>query len=316
MSYTHLSETERYQIKTLLNHEISVAGIARELARSESTIRREIARNSGGRGYRPKQAQRLCVERSHNSRNARRIEQATWMQVEALLAEQLSPEQICSRVSGVSVEAIYQYIYEEPTGWLKANLRCQKQRRKRYAGARSRRGQIPNRRGIEQRPASVADKREFGHWEGDTIIGCGHKMAIVSLVERKSKLTRLLRVSHKTADQVCAAITQMLAPIKVAVNTITTDNGKEFALHERVDAILGCDSFFADPYASWQRGLNENTNGLVRQYIPKSRRLETVSDEELQHIEDRLNNRPRKCLGFKTPNDVFNTSMKKRALRA
>lgn len=316
MSYQHLSETERYQINSMLRQHISIARIAVDLQRSETTIRREIKRNSGKRGYRAKQAHRLCQERSLNSRNARQVDQATWMQVEDLIAEQLSPEQVCSQVTGVSTESIYQYIYAEPTGWLKAHLRCQKQRRKRYASARSRRGQIPNRKGIELRPVSAALARVIGHWEGDTIIGCNHKMAIVSLVEKKSKLTRLRRVKNKTADLVCAAMIEAFEPIKVAVKTVTTDNGKEFALHELLDQTLGCDSFFADPYASWQRGLNENTNGLVRQYIPKSRSLESVTDEELQMIEDKLNNRPRKCLGFQTPNQVFNAAMKRRALRA
>jgi transposase, IS30 family len=316
MSYTHLSETERYQIKSMLNHHISIAGIATELKRSESTIRREIARNSGKKGYRAKQAQRLSDERALNSRNARQIDQATWMAVEDLIGQQLSPEQVCGQVGGVSSESIYQYIYAEPTGWLKAHLRCQKVRRKRYASARSRRGQIPNRRGIEQRPPTAALNRVVGHWEGDTVIGCGHKMAIVSLVEKKSKLTRLRLVKNKTAELVCAAMVEVFEPIKSAVRTVTTDNGKEFALHEKLDQTLGCKSYFADPYASWQRGLNENTNGLVRQYIPKSRSLETVTPEELQMIEDKLNNRPRKCLGFQTPNQVFNASMKRRALRA
>jgi transposase, IS30 family len=216
------------------------------------------------------------------------------MAVEDLIGQQVSPEQVCVQVRGVSTQSIYQYIYAEPTGWLKEHLRCQKVRRKRYASARSRRGQIPNRRGIEQRPAIAALNRVLGHWEGDMVIGYG----------------------YKTAELVCAAMVLAFEPIKAAVKTVTTDNGKEFALHELLDQALGCDSYFADPYASWQRGLNENTNGLVRQYIPKSRSLETVTPEELQMIEDKLNNRPRKCLGFQTPNQVFNALMKRRALRA
>lgn len=316
MNYTHLSQTERYQIHSMLKLKASIATIAQHLKRSESTIRREIVRNSGLRGYRPAQAQRLCDERSLGSRNARQIQESTWVVVESLIAEQLSPEQVCSQVSAVSVESVYQYIYAEPTGWLKAHLRCQKERRKRYASARSRRGSIPNRKGIELRPLAAALAGAVGHWEGDTIIGCGHKMAIVSLVDRKSKLTRLRLVKNKTAELVCASMIEVFEPIKAVVKTVTTDNGKEFALHELLDQTLGCDSYFADPYCSWQRGLNENTNGLVRQYIPKNRKLDTVTEEELQMIEDKLNNRPRKCLGFKTPNQVFNASMKRRALRA
>jgi IS30 family transposase len=316
MSYTHLKPHERYQIKALLDNDVPISKIALDLNRSESTIRRELARNSGARGYRPKQAQRLCEQRSVNSRNARQVNEATWMSVESLIAEQLSPEQVCSQVDGVSIESIYQYVYAEPTGWLKAHLRCQKQRRKRYASARSRRGQIPNRRGIELRPLAAGLAHAIGHWEGDTIIGRGHQMAIVSLVDKKSKLTRLKLVKNKTSDLVCAAMIEVFEPIKLLIKTVTTDNGKEFALHEQLDQKIGCQSYFADPYCSWQRGLNENTNGLVRQYIPKTRKLETVTDEELQMIEDKLNNRPRKCLGFKTPNQVFNASLKRRALRA
>jgi IS30 family transposase len=315
MNYTHLSQTERYQIHSMLKLKASIATIAQHLKRSESTIRREIVRNSGLRGYRPAQAQRLCDERSLGSRNARQIDEPTWMAVEGLIAEQLSPEQVCSQVGGVSVESVYQYIYAEPTGWLKAHLRCQKQRRKRYASARSRRGSIPNRRGIELRPLAASLAHVLGHWEGDTIIGRGHQMAIVSLVEKKSKLTRLRLVHNKTAQLVCAAMIEAFEPLQAAVKTITTDNGKEFALHELLDQTLGCDSYFADPYCSWQRGLNENTNGLVRQYIPKNRKLDTVTQEELQMIEDKLNDRPRKCLGFHTPNQVFNALMKRRALR-
>lgn len=316
MSYTHLSQTERYQIKSLLDNAVPITKIALDLKRSESTIGREIARNSGGRGYRPKQAQRLCEERSVNSRDARQVKEATWVAVASLIAEQHSPEQVCGQIDGVSIESVYQYIYAEPTGWLKAHLRCQKQRRKRYASARQRRGQITNRKGIELRPLAASLARVLGYWEGDTIIGKGHQMAIVSLVEKKTKLTRLRLVKNKTADLVCAAMMDIFEPIKAVVKTVTTDNGKEFAMHESLDEALGCDSYFADPYCSWQRGLNENTNGLVRQYIPKERKLETVTKEELQMIEDKLNNRPRKCLGFKTPNQVFNALTKRRALRA
>ena len=154
-----------------------------------------------------------------------------------------------------------------------------------------------------------------GHWEGDTVIGHGHKQAIVSLVERKSGYAVIRKVSNKTSDLVSAAIIESLTPIANKVKTITFDNGKEFAEHAKIDKALKSISYFADPYASWQRGSNENYNGLFRQYVTKDRPLSTVTDQELKMIEYELNNRPRKRLGFKTPHQVFWGSNKSVALR-
>ena len=156
----------------------------------------------------------------------------------------------------------------------------------------------------------------MGHWEGDTLIGAGHQQAIVTLVERKSGYAKLSKVSNKSAALVSQAIESALKPLLARVKTLTVDNGKEFAYHQKVDQALGIQTYFADPYCSWQRGSNENYNGLLRQYIPKKRRLETVTDEELAMIENRLNHRPRKRLGFKTPHEVFFASLNRVALRA
>jgi len=185
------------------------------------------------------------------------------------------------------------------------NLRCQKQRRKRYASGQNRRGKIPDRRPIAQRAASVESRCRIGHWEGDTLIGAGHKQAIVSLVERKSGFCLLAHVTRKTSEAVRDAIVQSLEPFKARVSTLTFDNGLEFARHGEIDHALESTSYFADPYASWQRGTNENTNGLVRQYLPKSRPFSTVTDAELAMIMSRLNHRPRKRLNWKTPHQVF-----------
>ena len=181
----------------------------------------------------------------------------------------------------------------------------QKQRRKRYASGASRRGKIPDRRPISERPPSVDARSRIGHWEGDTLIGAGRKQAIVSLVERKSGFCLLAHVPRKTSEPVKDAIVRSLLPIKDRVKTLTFDNGLEFARHGEIDQALESTSYFADPYASWQRGSNENTNGLVRQYLPKSRSFDTVTDEELAMIMDRLNHRPRKRLNWKTPHQVF-----------
>lgn len=201
-------------------------------------------------------------------------------------------------------------------GKLWKNLRCQKQKRKRYAGGHDRRGQIPNRRPLNERPAHVEDRKQVGHWEGDTVIGANHKQAIVTLVERKSGYAVIAKVENKTADLVSAAIVNRLKQFGSKVKTLTFDNGKEFCSHAKIDEALGSTSFFARPFASWERGSNENFNGLLRQYVPKKRSMESITDEEIRMIKNRLKNRPRKRLGFKTPHEVFHASLNRVALRA
>ena len=317
MTYHHLSREERYQISVLLKEGLTQSQIAANLRRHKATISREIARNSGLRSYRPRQASILASSRSINSRNTRRIDPSDWLSAEAFLKRQWSPEQIAAEVP-ISHETIYRHIYADKAlgGVLYKHLRCQKKRRKRYAGGRDRRGQIIGRRPISERPKHIEKRRQIGHWEGDTVIGKGHKQAIVSLVERKSGYAVLAKVENKTADLVSNAIINRLKSLATKVRTLTYDNGKEFADHASIDQALGSISYFADPYSSWQRGSNENLNGLIRQYIPKSRPLSTVSDAELAKIEGLLNNRPRKRLGYKTPHDVFNKSFNRVALRA
>lgn len=317
MTYHHLSHEERYQISALLKAGLTQSQISVNLGRHKSTISREICRNSGLRGYRPRQACLLAEDRALNSRNARQITQSDWLCVKKHLEDQWSPEQIAAEVP-ISHETIYRHVYADKAlgGDLHKNLRCQRQRRKRYASGRDRRGQILGRRPISQRPRHIEKRIQIGHWEGDTIIGKRHKQAIVSLVERKSGYAVLAKVENKTAEQVSAAIIERLKPIAKLVRTITYDNGKEFADHAVIDEALGSTGYFADPYSSWQRGSGENLNGLARQYIPKDRPLETVSDEELAEIERRLNNRPRKRLGYKTPHQIFINSLNRVALRA
>ena len=316
MTYKHLSQTERYQIQALMKAGQTQNEISQILGRHKSTISRELTRGSGRRGYRPRQAQNYAEERSQCSRNAAQISPETWHSVQDCLSLQWSPEQIASRLP-ISHETIYKKIYADKAqgGHLWRSLRCQKQRRKRYASGHDRRGQIPDRRSIAMRPASIDRRTRIGHWEGDTVIGAAHQHAIVTLVERKSGFAVVTKVDRKTAEQVSAAIIERLKPMAPRVKTITYDNGKEFASHKAIDRSLGTTAYFADPFASWQRGSNENYNGLLRQYIPKKRRLSTVTEEELKMIEDRLNHRPRKRLGFKTPHQVFHESLKRVALR-
>lgn len=213
-----------------------------------------------------------------------------------LLKEGWSPEQIGGFFGksefAVSHEWLYQKILRDKQngGVVYQHLRCQKQRKKRY-GKPERRGQIVNRRSIAERPAEVATRERIGDWEADTIIGAKHQGAIVSLVERKSGYTRLIRVQSKEAAGVTQAIGRALRPFKNQVLTITFDNGKEFAGHEKIAKALKADCYFADPYSSWQRGSNENLNGLVRQYFPKKTTDFTkVTDAEIAEVERRLNN--------------------------
>ncbi|MBU3615596.1 IS30 family transposase, partial [Polynucleobacter sp. Latsch14-2] len=311
-----LSQTERYQIYILMKDGKTQTQIAQLMDRHKSTISRELARNTGNRGYRPRQACLLSEERSLGCRNAAQITADQWNQAVDYLLAQWSPVQIANQV-GISHETIYRHVYADKAagGSLYQQLRCQKKCKKRYASGRDRRGQIVGRRPISERPAHIETRSQVGHWEGDTVIGAHHKQAVVTLVERKSGYAVIAKVINKTADLVSSAIISKLAPMAPLVKTITFDNGKEFAEHRRIDTALKSTTYFADPFASWQRGSNENFNGLLRQYIPKKRPLSTVSDAELRMIQDRLNNRPRKRLGFKTPNEVFNQSLNRVALR-
>ena len=306
--YTQLTREQRYQIYALQKAGHNRTTIARNLGVHKATVSRELSRNPGGRGYRPKQADELAQARKQH-RVRPRIAPQTWQQVTDLLSQPWSPAQISGRLRlegqpTVSHERIYQYIYSDKRagGVLHRNLRSQKQRRKRY-GSYSRRGQLPNRRSIDQRPAIVESKARRGDWEADTIIGQNHREAIVSLVDRQSKLTRLAKVTRNTAESVANAMTTQLAALEV--KTITRDNGREFARHQEVAAHLSADFYFAHPYSSWERGVNENTNGLVRQYFPKKSDFSKITDRQIEKVVERLNHRPRKTLGYKTPNEVF-----------
>lgn len=303
MSYTHLTREERYQIYALKQAGHKQSEIAHVLERSASTISRELARNRGQRGYRPKQAHGMAVDR--RAMNARTIDAATWQFAQEKLSLQWSPEQISAH-AGISPETVYQRVYADKRagGLLWKNLRCQKLRKKRY-GKADRRGVISNRRSIEERPAIVEKRRRIGDWEADTIIGKNHRQAIVSLVERKSGFTLIHKVERKTAQAVSDAMTRLLKPHRRQVHTITSDNGREFAGHEDIAQRLQADFYFAHPYASWERGTNENTNGLIRQYFPKNRDFTTITQQEIDTAMERLNNRPRKRLGYQTPSQVF-----------
>ena len=312
MCYRHLIQEERYQIFALKEAGWSQKAIATKLGRHASSISRELNRNRVFDAYQPQVAALLSAARSQlSASNARRVPAAAWQFAREKLAETWSPQQIAGhqrveRLPRISHETIYQRIYEDKRagGSLHLALRIHKQRRKRR-GVRERRGTIPHQVSIDQRPAIVDGRRRYGDWEADLVIGARHSQALVTLNERKSRYALIARVASKHAAGVSQAIIGQLKPFAHKTHTLTTDNGKEFAQHERVAAELKLSYYFAHPYAAWERGANENLNGLLRQFFPKHRRLEEVSDEEIALAQHRLNHRPRKCLGYKTPHQVF-----------
>jgi len=310
MAYAQLTQAQRYQIYALLKIEHSQTEIATVIGVHKSTISRELRRNRGQRGYGPKQAHRLAQQRRRKTLQ-RRISAETWALVDEKLREDWSPEQISAWLAKntdttVSHEWIYQHIYLDKRGGgdLHQHLRGQKKRRKR-PGSYDRRGKIPNQVSIEERPEIVERRERLGDWEADTIIGAGKRGAIVTLVDRKSRFTLLKQVSRRTASAVEDAILDLLKPYQASTHTITCDNGKEFAHHQRIADILQVSVFFAHPYSSWERGTNENTNGLIRQYFPKGFDFSSITDDQIAFVKERLNDRPRKCLDFQAPAMVF-----------
>jgi len=308
--YTQLTHEQRYKIQALMKAEHKQIEIAEIIGVDKSTVSRELKRNSGKREYRPKQAHELCLER-RNLKVKPRILYTTWNLVKRLLRKDWSPEQVSARLKLdfnllISIEWIYQYIYKNKIngGSLHQHLRCKKKRKKRY-GAYSRRGQIPHQVSIDDHPAIVEARSRFGDWELDIVIGKNHKQALVTIVEPKARLSASKKVTRKTSECVTNAIIELLTPLKSWVHTLTADNGREFAGHIEVAEKLDAKFYFAHPCSSWERGLNENTNGLIRQYFPKKHDFTTITENQLVKVMDKLNNRPRKYLGFKTPNEVF-----------
>ncbi|MBM3150904.1 MAG: IS30 family transposase [Chloroflexi bacterium] len=287
----------------------SPSKIAAEVGVHRATIGRELKRNEGERGYRPKQAHEKAMQR--RAQGKPRIGAESWAVVEEKLRQDWSPEQISGWLQKnhnvqVSHEWIYQHVLADKRagGDLSSHLRCQKKRRKRY-GKPDYRGKLPNRVSIEERPAIVEQRERLGDWEADTLIGKGRRGALVSLVERKSRFTLLQPVDQCLANLVSQAMLSLLEPLAGKVFTITGDNGKEFANHAQIAAVLKIAFYFAHPYSAWERGTNENTNGLIRQYFPKNTNFSDTTFKEALAVADKLNQRPRKCLDFLTPFEVF-----------
>ena len=312
MGYKHLSLEERYYIETAKKAGKTLTEISSDMGRSQSTISRELLRNTGKRGYRHKQAMQLAQKRHTLKPKRVKLTESIKAQIASLIRQDWSPEQIAGRLNvqgeiSLHHETIYQYILadKQAGGDLYKHLRHQnKTYRKRYGCPRNRTG-IPNRVDIDERPEIANQRGRVGDWEADTIIGKNHKGAIVTLDERKSKLRLAAPLQGKKAKLVAEAMIKLLHPFQRFVQTITFDNGKEFTDHELIAERLNCNTYFAKPYHSWERGQNENANGLLRQYFPKSIELIDIATETVIEAINKLNDRPRKCLKFKTPYEVF-----------
>ena len=305
---THLTVQEREFLQRLIKTGTSKTQIAKLMGRDRSTIYRELGRNSGQRGYRPQQAQRLAQERRRASRRACKMDDPRlWSYVRDKLERRWSPEQIAGRsrfefrrqpALWISRGAIYNWIKERAPAW-REWLR--------------RRGRPPETRGklsdcvrIDGRPDVINRRRRYGDWEGDTIVGSGRRSALVTLVDRKSGYTRLGRANDLKARTTRRVIVRRMQDLPATLRrSVTFDNGKEFAEHQRVSQTLQWETYFALPYKSWQRGTNENTNGLIRDYFPKGTDFRRISHQAVARVEHLLNERPRKRLGYRTPTEVL-----------
>lgn len=306
----HLTFAERGVLYRLNKAKKSKAEIAEALGRDRSTIYRELARNTGGRGYRPLQAQRFANERRERCRRSKKLDHGPLKQyVTRSLKKQWSPDEIAGRSKRdhprqpkchVSHQTIYNWL-EDTAPELRACLRRGYRRTQPEI-----RGKLTGCVNVKDRPQVVDSKCRYGDWEGDTVVSPGHRSGLVTVVERKSKYLRVRKTSSlKSSATIQAACRGMRDLPESLRRTMTLDNGKEFALHKQLTDKLGLDVYFAQPYASWQRGLNENTNGLLRQYFPKGTDFSRISHRAVARTEKLLNERPRKSLGYKTPAEVL-----------
>jgi transposase, IS30 family len=329
MKFKHFSIEEREKIQELLWQGASIRSIARAITRSPSSVSREISKNIPlKRSYRPRLAHDRAIEkRSSRGRKLRLKSGFIRRYVVDHLKDGLSPEQISGRLTleypneSISYEAIYQYIYDQVyrEGWgglkpyhrdLRKYLKRRHKRRQKKGMRRSQRMWRPKGPPIDLRPKEVEQRKTVGHWETDSVVSRQSSVALNTIVERKTGLVFITKVENGTAEATREAVTKRLGVLPPSVReTITSDNGSENALYDSVMTELCILWFFAHPYHSWERGTNENTNGLIRWYFPKGTDFATIPDETIKAVEDALNNRPRKRLGWKTPLEAFNDSV-------
>jgi len=307
--YAQITQEERYRIAEMRRLGLSIRAIAAELSRSPSTVSRELRRNRKNDGwYRAHTAGEKTRARRRRSRRGVRIAPETWREVVRLLRLWWSPEQIAGHLGTISHETIYVHIWSDKRrgGSLWTHLRqAGKKRRKRY-GAYDSRGRLAGKRHISERPPQIETRREPGHWEIDTIMGTDHgRHSIVTLVERMTGYLVMGKLERHTAAECSAKVIELIARHAGRVCTITADNGTEFHSYRIVEAATGVEFYFATPHHAWERGTNENTNGLIRQYLPKRTSLAKTTQADCDRIAKMLNARPRKRLGYKTPEECY-----------
>ncbi len=313
MTYHQITSEERYILATLRKQGFNQAEIARELGRHRSTIGRELKRNSARFDgcYRPSKAIERTAGRRARSRRNQRFTRTDLRRVEAQLRELWSPEQICGRLRGslsISHETIYRHIWRDRFlgGSLHTYLRgARKQRRKRY-GAYDSRGRLAGKKHISERPLAAEQRSEIDHWEIDTVIGKGEYHCLVTVVDRKTGYLVIGKLRARTKEHTNHRTLRLMRRHPQQFKTITADNGTEFHDYAQLEHATGVAFYFATPHHSWERGTNENTNGLIRQYVPKGTSMAKLSQQRCDAIAQALNDRPRKRLGFKTPRECFN----------
>lgn len=315
-TYTQLSLEERYFISSRRAIKTSFSQIARDLGRPTSTVTREFARNTRPSGfYAAFVADSYAVARRHRSRRGSHFSPEQWDRIRKLIEEDFSPEQIVSQLckedfKSISIQTIYRYVKKDRRkgGQLYTHLRIMpKTRRKRY-GRPDSRGVLQGKRSISDRPSHINLRQELGHWEGDTVMGVDHHQCILTLLERKSGANRMAKLDNRTARKAASAIVSLITAEPHLFKTITFDNGTEFHSYKDIEAKTNVTCYFANPHHPWERGCNENFNGLLRQYFPKGKSLSYIGSKKLQCISDKLNSRPRKRLGFCSPKEVLNES--------
>ena len=313
MRYHQITSEERHTLATLRKQHRSVAEIAAIMGRHRSTIYRELKRNCCryDGGYRYERAKEQASARRKRAPRNRRLTAEDWEVIEQLLREDLSPEQVSGllRRDGtleVSHETIYQHIWwnKRRGGTLYQHLRQRPKYRKRY-GPYEKRGRVAGKRHISERPAAVERRREIGHWEIDTVVGKGGKHCIVSLVERVTGCVLIGKLRQRTVAALNHRLLQLISDYSHLFKTITADNGTEFHGYRQIEQITGIPIYFATPYHSWERGTNENTNGLIRQYVQKNASMKTLTQAQCNEIACRLNNRPRKRHRFRSPLEIL-----------
>ena len=317
MTYRQLSPAERYMLAALRRQGLNQSQIARAPGRYRSTVCREVQRNStraDGR-YRAFTAQERTNGRRSRSRRNSRFTAEDFALIDELLRRQWSPEQVAGHLRRlgqllISHETIYRHVWRDKKagGLLYTHLRgARKKRRKRY-GAYDSRCRLAGKLMISERPPEVEARGRVGHWEADTVAGAGSKDCVLTLVERKTGLVLIGKLADRTAEGLSWRAVSLMRRPGAKFETVTADNGTEFHDYKRVEGLTGAAFYFARPYHSWERGSNENANGLVRQYLPKGSSMAGLTQHQCNAIARRLNTRPRKRLGFRTPLECFNES--------